>query len=416
MNKKTEDKSQVSSVSSVEGVGTSQLGSSRFSLPSLEEMKSIAWGGLNFTVVAGMTCAAIVAVQSPVKTLLVNITKGSSMLPASSGGVFSVFKGLYVGTAASWTGSVIRTSYVTSTKPLSETMTKKVEMIARDEMVVRDEIKARSEVERTEVEKLESEKMTLAKFGILMGMTFGEILVTNYSESKSTLQKASPEVFTSSKINWRTPHNAYKLVAGGFAPRFATGMISFASMCELEGRIKNHLPIENKQLASFAAGAFSGMTAGFFAFPFALFKDHVQVQTTLVDGKLVNKSSISVAKGLFNSFKESPTASMKSFGQMALKQVPIRMGLTGAIFSIVAGVSATLGNHPLENFVSKENTAVAEPAPSKEVVAEAPKEVSAASSSHGFFNSKPKSERVAKETPSPEQATGPEHQSTQPKK
>lgn len=51
-----------------------------------------AWSALNFTVVAGLTNMAIVAVQSPIKTVLVNLTKNQSAIPSFTGGTLGFIR------------------------------------------------------------------------------------------------------------------------------------------------------------------------------------------------------------------------------------------------------------------------------------------------------------------------------------
>lgn len=131
-------------------------------------------------------------------------------------------------------------------------------------------------------------------------------------------------------------------------------MVNFAALCILEERIAKGLPIQDKNVAHFTSGMFSGMAAAFFSYPFTSFKDYALVQSTVKDGRLQNANTIKLTQELFYCFISNPGASLKSFGAMALKQVPIRMGLTGVIFALVAGVGQTMGEEPLKKLFQKD--------------------------------------------------------------
>ena len=70
------------------------------------------WNTLNFATIALSTSLAVVAVQSPIRTLLVNYSKTNVLIPLYKGGMFSLVRALYAGTQASLSGSTIRTAYI----------------------------------------------------------------------------------------------------------------------------------------------------------------------------------------------------------------------------------------------------------------------------------------------------------------
>lgn len=305
-------------------------------MPSKEQWQQWGWSGANFLTVAGVTSASIVAVQSPVKTILTNLSKSGTMLPAYTGGVWGLGRVLFAGTKASATSSLTRTAYVAnakgSTKPI-------------EEPPLRDE----ADLVKEEPQSLGKSK---PKLGHVMSLAFGDILVTQIPESLSTLKKV-PDLLPDT-FKWYKPHNAWILMTGGVVPRYVAGMGNFAALCVLEDRIAASISIQDKRVAHFASGALSGMGAAFLTYPLSAFQDHLLVQSTVKDGLLQNKGTFSTLKEIGAIVLADPKASFKSFGSMALKQVPIRMGLTGAIFSIVAGVGETLGTEPLKNIVPEE--------------------------------------------------------------
>lgn len=293
-------------------------------------VKDCAWKGINLITVSAITSMCIVAVQSPIKTILANLTMNGTMIPPYTRSIMGFAKALYAGTMTSLGGSLARTAYVTTAKngarPIEET-------------IVTDEAGSKNG----------GRKITLVDFGYVASMSLGEILVTNIFESRATLQKL-PGLLPAN-FRYKTPHNAYKLMTGGIAPRYLAGIINFGSLCMLEEKIEKKISFSDKRISHFTAGALSGMTAAFFSFPLALFKDYVLVQSTVKDGLLYNKSSLKVAKEIYVSFKANPRASLKAFARISAKQLLMRVGLTGTVFGIVAGVGETLGNEPWQKII-----------------------------------------------------------------
>ncbi|KTC79034.1 hypothetical protein [Legionella cherrii] len=301
-------------------------------IPSLEQVHQGLWSGLNFSTVALFTSGAIVSIQSPIKTVLVNLTKDKTILPPSAcqAGKLGMIRALYAGTSASLSGSLIRTGYVTGAKGGSKPV---------EEAILKDE-----------AGKEEGKKYATAGLGYVMAMALGDIGATQISESLSTLQKAG---ILPKNFKWKTVPNAWNLMMGGFAPRYVSGMVNFGALCVLEEVIAKNLPDHKGK--HFTAGMLSGMSAAFFAYPFTVFKDYTLVRSTVTaEGNLKSASSLKLTKDLFFAFISSPGASAKSFGEMALKQVPIRMGLTGVIFALVAGVGEAMGQEPLKKVVPEE--------------------------------------------------------------
>jgi hypothetical protein len=313
-----------------------------------------AWRAANFGTVALATTTCILAVQSPAKTVLVNLLSNKGMFPVSNAGLFGVAKLLYAGTGAAFGGSAVRTLWVSAAKDGAKPLEG---ALAREEAFARDtfagdealtESRALSEEGRLVAEVVSKEAAIEDKYAKgrrVVYMSLGEILLTNYSESLSTLRKTG---VLSHDFKPYTMHNASKLISGGFLPRFGAGLINMASLCILEEKIAGRMSfIEDEGKKHFVSGALSGMAGALCSYPFALFKDYVQVQTKEIDGKLYNKGAFTAAKELYATFKGDRRTSLMEFGKMSLKQLPIRVGLTGLIFGIIGGVGATLGDEPL---------------------------------------------------------------------
>ncbi|CDZ78977.1 hypothetical protein BN59_03292 [Legionella massiliensis] len=279
----------------------------------------LMWRALNFTTVAATTSAAIVSIQSPIKTVLVSLSKDGTFFPPFSGGTLGLVRAAYAGTLSSLSSSSLRTLYVTGTKKIRPTAT-----------------------ETREIE----ETVRVNETGYVMAVSFGDILVSQFSESLSQYKKMHG--FLPKDFNWKTRHNAYQLMKGGFAPRYLSGLVNFTSLCMVEDRIAESLPIEDPTARHFAAGALSGITAGVFSYPFSAFKDYVLAQSTITEkGELQTKSSFAVLKQAGALIKQNPREMGMTFFKNAAKQLPVRSGLTGTIFATVAGINELLGPEPL---------------------------------------------------------------------
>lgn len=293
-------------------------------IPTSQTVHQFSWQLSNFSIVACVTSASIVVFQSPVKTMLLNLSSNGTFVPAYSGGVWGFMKALYAGTSASLSGSAVRTVYVTGAKngkPVEESL-------------IKEEGK---------------KELSSAKLNYVMSMALGDILVTQIPESLSQLRKVPgllPQDF-----KWYSIHNGRRLLLGGFTPRYCSGIVNFASLCLLEEEIVKLMSLQNKEAAHFIAGAFSGVAAAFFSYPFTGFKDHLMVRAKVENGLLYNANAYAAFKEFAYSLRAAPTECLKSLGTNAMKQLPLRMGLTSVIFSLVAGVGSVLGNEPLKLIV-----------------------------------------------------------------
>ena len=327
---KTGDADETSSATPAQGFASNSKPTCSF-LPSAQMMYQKGWDLANFTTLAFFTSASIVAAQGPFKAMLLSQAKNGTLIPLYSGGVFGLLGTLYRGTSVSLSGSAVRTVYVTgakSSKPIEEGLMKEERVLIE--------------------EKKPSKLINLAH---VMSLAAGEVVITQIPESLSQLKKVP--ALLPDDFKWNTIHNSSRLLAGGFIPRYALGVINFASLCLLEDQIANKLPINDECMLHFTAGALSGVFAAGLTFPLAAFKDGLAVRSTVVDGRLFNKGTFSLVKEFYYRFNADPKLVLKEFGKNAAKQLPLRMGLNAVIFSLVAGVGKVLGSEPLERFVPK---------------------------------------------------------------
>ncbi|EHL32823.1 hypothetical protein [Legionella drancourtii] len=307
-------------------------------VPSPKAISPSPWEFANFIVVAGTTSAAVIGVQSPVKTLLMNLSKHNTLLPNTySGGTLSFFKALYAGTNTSIKGSAARTAYVTSTKENKPTETVLNEGLIKEENIVEDGIKPNHRVSP----------------GYVASAALGDTAVTQIPESLSQLKKV-PGLLPAN-FKWYTPYNAYKLMSNGFGFRYSAGLINFMCMLQFENEIARRLPINDTVKKHSLAGALSGATAAFFAYPFAAYKDYLLAQTTVNNkGLLINARSSIVIKDIINNLTNDPKKALLQVFDNTKKQLPIRMALTATIFAIISGTEKILGPEPLTKIVPEQ--------------------------------------------------------------
>lgn len=306
-------------------------------VPSPKVIPQSVWTVANFTAVAGITSAAVISVQSPIKTLLVNLTKYNTYLPHNySGGSLSFFRAFYAGANTSMKGSAVRTAYVTTTKENkpAEALT---EGLIKEENIVEEGIKPGHRIYPS----------------YIASAAFGDALVTQIPESLSLLKKI-PGLLPA-EFKWYTPYNTYKLMSNGYVPRYSAGLINFICMLQFEDQIASQLPIADKVQKYIAAGALSGATAAFFAYPFTAYKDYLLTQTTVNNqGQLINARSSKVMYDLYNDLTTDPKKVMQQVLSNTKKQLPIRMALSGTIFAIIAGTEKVLGAEPLAKIVPEQ--------------------------------------------------------------
>ncbi|KTD36041.1 periplasmic ligand-binding sensor domain protein [Legionella nautarum] len=288
---------------------------------NLSEQSSGLLQTLDYLVKTGITTAAVIAIQSPIKTMQVNLTNGGGMPNYSSIGSFGFFRALYAGTAASLASSSARTAYVTAAKTGKP-----------------------AEGKETPYETFG--KVNLKKAGYVVCAAFGDIVATQVSETLSTLRKVHgllPEGFLWYK-------NIPQLMTNGFIPRYASGLVNFGALCILEDEIAKKIPFKDSKWQHLSSGLISGIIAGTVSYPFAVCKDYIVIQAKVNEQNLlVNKGTFVVLSELGKAFFQHPAEMGKSFLANAAKQAPLRAGATGTVFAIVASFDHMLGNNTLKS-------------------------------------------------------------------
>lgn len=299
--------------------------SSLFDSPRYHAM----WNILNFTTVAMVTTASVILVQSPIKTIILGLSKDNSF-PSFNGGLLSWGRVLYSGTQASLSGSALRTAYVTGAKSNKP-----------------------NEKESLAVEKLMSEEREQTSnpqplLAYVPIAALGETMISQIPNAFADHKKAG---ILPSDFKWYTPHNLLQLMKGNLGVKYSSALMNFYSLCILEQYYANRLAFIEPSWCHFIAGGLSGITAAIGNYPLAAFIDYTQVRARVEQGRLINKGVINSLVELFAFFRADPKATTKILVKNATRQLPLRMFSTAAIFSIISGTSELLGSEPLKKVI-----------------------------------------------------------------
>ncbi len=280
-------------------------------------MHKFAWTSANFITVSSITCAAVVSIQSPIKTMVVTLMKESVLLPTNVVGVYGCAKFLYAGTRAQLTGAGARTAYITEAK---------------------------------DVKPYDDTRLTQTAY--LMGISWGELVLTQPSESLSTFKKARllPTAF-----NWKTPSNLSSLVMAGMGPRYCSGLINLGCLCMLTDSLADQIP-GNREFAKTTAGAISGIIAAIASHPTYALKEYTLLKSKFENGQLQNASTLGILKKIMKELKTAPKDTLwLFFNKNTAKSVSLRAMNTSLIFGIVSGLAEFLGKEPLDKVIPGAN-------------------------------------------------------------
>ncbi|KTD36807.1 periplasmic ligand-binding sensor domain protein [Legionella nautarum] len=319
------------------------------SQPSDKAMSEMTYNGINWLSQTMLTCGAVVAFQSPIKTYLVN---GVTAKPDSVGSIAAMggIKSLYRGAAAQMYSGYLRTGYVTGAREFRP-----------------------SESDRD----VAGITQITHKMGITIAAALGDLGITQIPEYISTLRKAGKIVEPENKegffskmkgviLRKESPvqveksfkwyRNFIPLMTGGISPRFAAGTINFGLLLNGGDQFGKSLPIENDFLRSLASGAISGAVAGITTTPLGMIKDRVQaegvVTTNPVNGhkKLTNQSTTKVLSAFWSMATENPRAFVKMFAT----QAPLRGLQSGVTFAIIEGMDTLTNGKPFQNIIPED--------------------------------------------------------------
>lgn len=306
---------------------------------TFDDAKQTAYKAGNFCLTAFVTSAAIVAFQGPMRFFTLNKMKTGNFIPPelSSAPCLAIVNSAYRGTTASMTGSTARAAYVTNSK----------KMVGSNEAVAEG-----ASEELVEHNVANQKKNFAGQLTTVMGLSAGEILLTQVPETLSQLKKLAtlPESF-----KWNSSlHNFKKLAVTGAGARYASCFINFSALCLVEDAFAKRLPIEHKPMKHFCAGVLSGMTAATFSMPVSYYRDYALTRVTYTDGMLNTVSSLQIYKDFSGYLRQQGWKKvLKAAGQEFLKQAPVRLATTAGIFGIVSVMNEILGSDPIEKIATQ---------------------------------------------------------------
>lgn len=287
-----------------------------------QDVAKTSWKALNWFTNVIATSSAVVAVQSPINTIIMNCLRTGTPLPNNIG-FLAAARHLYAGTGPSLAGSGARTAYVTTSK--------------------KGAVVEATESTALEESAMESAPSKVGKMGYVSAVAAGDVAVTQIPFTLSQIRKVTSEPFL-----WRSFPNLYQLSKTGLMPSYAGALVNFSGLCIVEGLYAQYLPIENKKGKHFCAGVLSGVTAGLFSYPFSYYRDFVISQAAIKNGVIHTPSFSDVSKQAMEYVrKEGFLSSLKKMGSEFRVQAPLRAGRTGLTFGILAAMGEIVGDSPL---------------------------------------------------------------------
>ncbi len=268
-----------------------------------------SWKAVNWFTSVFATSTAVVAVQSPINTIIMNCLRNGAPMPNSIG-FLAAARHLYAGTGPSLAGSGARTAYVTTSK--KGAVVEATESTAVEETV------------------MDATPSRVGKVGYVSAVAAGDVAVTQIPFTLSQVRKVLSDpmrVAPSEPLVWRTWPNIVQLSKTGLLPSYAGALVNFSGLCIVEGIYAQHLPIQNQKTKHFCAGVLSGVTAGLFSYPFGYYRDFVISQASIEQGVLKTPTLTDVSKQAMEYVRrEGFLSSVKKVGSEFRVQAPLRAG------------------------------------------------------------------------------------------
>ena len=332
----------------------------------------------DFGLIVASTSVLITVVQSPLKSVAMNLTKVGKFSEHDKPWSYPAIAALYRGSIASLSGGVARSAYVVGSKSVASKEAQ-LEMAARESSFIeggQHEIVARegsllegglrdnialgidkserklsvTENQKTDVVKKES---LLNKVPNVALVTIGDVIVTQVSETKAQLTKAG---LHGKLYKWNSMANVATLAKLGVVSRFSGSMVNFTALCVATDFYAQYIPGDNKNIKQTLGGMISGLTAAVISFPFSYYRDYLITKVTHSEGKLITPRASQVIYDAMQSVKKMNQNQLMSNAITVAKNVGVRTLTTSVTFAIVAGVSSVLGSDPVSRLVNDSST------------------------------------------------------------
>jgi hypothetical protein len=291
-----------------------------------ETLATSTWNAANWGASIMATSAAVVAVHSPLNTMIMTSLKHGKFLPNATG-FLATARLLYTGTGAGLVGSAGRTAYCTTTKKGAVTEAAEI---------------STAEISALE-ESVEGSSSRKGKTGYVCAVAAGDVMVMQIPGNLGQLRRVIEEPFV-----WHSAPNLYKLSKTGIMTAYAGALVNFGSLCVLEDAYARNLPIKNGKVKHFCAGVASGITAGVSAYPFGYYRDYVLSQASIRNGVITTPKCSDVAKTALDFVRtQGLNEAVKQAAKTCKQQIPLRAGRTGLTFGVLAGMGELVGEKPL---------------------------------------------------------------------
>jgi hypothetical protein len=317
----------------------------------------------DFGVVVASTATLITIVQSPLKSIAMNLTKNGVFFEHQKPWSYPAIAALYRGSVSALTGGIARSTYVVGSKTFAaeeSVIAKKVQLeaISAREVGLAETTHhpkaSEAGTENVGLNKPEKKMALSERLPNVALITAGDVFVTQISETKAQLTKAG---IPAKSYKWNTIPNFITLSKIGVVSRFSGSMINFTAMCIVTDFYAKYIPGENKSVKQTLGGMLSGITAAVISFPFSYYRDYLITKVTLSEAKLIGEDKLiapsakQVIYDALENVKKMTKPELMSNARSMAKNAAVRSVTTAATFGIVAGVSSVLGSEPVSRLV-----------------------------------------------------------------
>lgn len=297
----------------------------------------------DFGLIVASTSVLITVVQSPLKSIAMNLTKYGRFSDHDKPWSYPAIAALYRGSVAALTGGVARSTYVVGSKSVA---TKEAQL----ELEIVSSKNVATKEAQLELDAHENNALVGKKNGLLSRLpnvalvTTGDTLVTQISETKAQLTKAG---ISQNLYKWNSMPNFVTLAKLGVVSRFSGSMINFTALCITTDFYAKYIPGDNKNIKQSVGGMLSGLTAAVISFPFSYYSDYLITKVAQSEGKLIAPKASQVIYDAFQNVKKMDKIELVQNAKIVAANAGVRALTTGVTFAIVAGVSSFLGSDPV---------------------------------------------------------------------
>jgi len=281
---------------------------------SQSDLQTFCWKAMNFATVVGLTSAVTSVVHSPLNAYMFAKMRDASFTDTK----------LWRGSGAYYVATIARMSYLSGVK--------------KNERLKGNQVKDDHDSQPSH--SLRSRRVS--QYEKVAYFTLGEVFTVQVLEVLSQMRRLSAEI--REPFRWHTKHNFYQLATTTVGARYCFGYVNFLALCQAEPFFANRISISDPTVKYLCSGAASGMTAAFFSFPFAYYRDYSLAKaTTIVDGKMQTLKFLNVMEQMFKDIKHMGLL------RLGVDQLLPRLIRTSTRFAILVSIGSACGEEPLRS-------------------------------------------------------------------